>query len=62
MGDSGYASLLILRPAFVRTGHICKSYTILGGRGGSIGRALASKSNGFHDQRFESRLEHKKKL
>ena len=31
-------------------------------RGGSMGRALASRSNGFHDQRFESRPEHKKKL
>ena len=31
-------------------------------RGGSIGRASASRSNGFHDQRFESRPEHKKKL
>ena len=29
-----------------------------GGRGGSIGRASASISNGFHDQRFESRPEH----
>ena len=35
---------------------------ISGGRGGSIGRASASRSNGFHDQRFESRPEHKKKL
>ena len=33
-----------------------------GGCGGSIGRALASKFNGFHDQRFESHPEHKKKL
>ena len=33
-----------------------------GGRGGSIGRASASRSNGFHDQRFESRPEHKKNL
>ena len=32
------------------------------GRGGSIGRASASRSNGFHDQRFESRPEHKKNL
>ena len=30
-----------------------------GGRGGSIGRASASRSNGFHDDRFESRPEHK---
>ena len=28
--------------------------------GGSIGTALASRSNGFHDQRFESRPEHNK--
>ena len=33
-----------------------------GGRGGSNGRASSSKSNGFHDQRFESRSEHKKHL
>ena len=33
-----------------------------GGHGGSIGRASASRSNGFHDQRFESRPEHKKNL
>ena len=26
----------------------------MGGRGGSMGRASASRSNGFHDQRFES--------
>ena len=32
------------------------------GRGGSLGRASALKSNGFHDQRFESRPEHKQKL
>ena len=32
------------------------------GRAGSIGRALASISNGFHDQRFKSRPEHKKTL
>ena len=32
------------------------------GRGGSIGRASVSRSNGFHDQRFESRLGHKKNL
>ena len=33
-----------------------------GTRGGSTGRASASRSNGFHDQRFESRPEHKKNL
>ena len=33
-----------------------------GGRGGLIGRASASRSNGFHDQRFEFRLEQKKNL
>ena len=33
-----------------------------GGRGGSNGRASASRSNGCHDQRFESHLEHKKKI
>ena len=33
-----------------------------GGRGGSIARASASRSNGFHDHRFESRPEHKKHL
>ena len=32
------------------------------GCGGSMGRASASKSNGFHDQRFESRPEHKNNL
>ena len=32
------------------------------GRGGSIGRASASKSNGFHDQRIESRSVHKNNL
>ena len=31
-----------------------------GGRGGSIGRASASRSNGLHDQWFKSRPEHKK--
>ena len=35
---------------------------LIGGRGGSIGRALASRSNGFHGQRFESRPEHKTNL
>ena len=34
----------------------------IGGRGGSIGRASASRSNGLHDQRFESRPEHKTNL
>ena len=33
-----------------------------GGRGGSIGRASASRSNGLHDQRFESRPGHKQNL
>ena len=33
-----------------------------GGRGGSIGRVSASRSNGLYDQRFESRPEHKKNL
>ena len=33
-----------------------------GGYGGSIDRALASRSSGFHDQRFKSRPEHKKNL
>ena len=33
-----------------------------GGRGGSIGRVLATRSNGFHDQRFKSRPEHKTNL
>ena len=32
------------------------------GRGGSTGGASALRSNGFHDLRFESRPEHKKKL
>ena len=32
------------------------------GRGGPIGRASASRSNGFHDQKFESRPVHKKKI
>ena len=32
------------------------------GRAGSIGRALASRSNGLLDQRFESRPEHKKNV
>ena len=35
---------------------------LTGGRGGSIGRASASRSNGPHDQRLESRPEHKKNL
>ena len=26
---------------------------VVRGRGGSVGRASASRSNGFHDQRFE---------
>ena len=30
-----------------------------GGRGGSIGRASASRCNALHDQRFESRPGHK---
>ena len=34
----------------------------LGGHGGSIGRASASRANRFHDQMFESRPEHKKNL
>ena len=34
----------------------------MGGRGGSIGRASASRSNRLHDQRFESRAEHKQIL
>ena len=32
------------------------------GRGGSIGRVSVSRSNGFHDQRLESRQEHKTNL
>ena len=36
--------------------------TDYGGRGGSVGRASASRSNGIHGQRFESRPEHKKNL
>ena len=36
--------------------------SVLGGRGGSMGRALASRSNGFYDQRFEPRQEHKKNV
>ena len=36
-------------------------YFTLWGHGGSIDRASASRSNGLHDQRFESRPEHKKK-
>ena len=33
-----------------------------GGRGGSTGRALALRPNGFHDQRFESCPEHTNKF
>ena len=43
----------------------CESMQVIqyvGGRGGSIGRASASRSNGFRDQRFESCPEHKKNL
>ena len=34
----------------------------MGGRGGSIGRESASRSNGLHDQRFKSRPGHKTNL
>ena len=37
-------------------------YTIAWGRGGSIGRMSASRSNVFHDQRFESHPERKTNL
>ena len=45
----------------ITTGEI--NYLIdYGGRGGSIGRASASGSYGFHDKMFESRPEHKTNL
>ena len=43
-------------------GHSLTQSRAEGGRGGSIGRASASRSNGLRDQRFESRPEHNKHL
>ena len=41
---------------------LCIGYNLYGGHGGLIGRASASRSNGFHDQRFDYCPEHKKHL
>ena len=59
------SSLTFTRDSRVGNIVICPSHLIvilIGGRGGSIGRASASRSNGFHDQRFESCPKHKKNL
>ena len=43
--------------------HRLSAHLYTGGRGGSVSRASASRSNGFHDTRFKPRQEqHKKKL
>ena len=43
-------------------GEPIKTLFMTWGCGGSIGRASASRPNGFDDQRFESLPEHKKNL